>query len=69
MAKNGEEARLETPKQWHGWSKILNTARKYTTKMENYDIEVQIYAQTRSGRGHNWLILGFHHWCDQNLKS
>ena len=32
MAKNGEEARLKTPKQRQGWRKILNKARKNTAR-------------------------------------
>ena len=46
MAENGEETRLETPKQQQGWPKISNTARKYNKdeNLENYDSEVQMYA-------------------------
>ena len=51
MAKNGEEARLGTPKQRQGWLKILNTARK-KFKDENRKITTANFKYTR---GH---ILG-----------
>ena len=43
------DSKLE--KQQQGWSKILNTARKYNKdeNLENYDSEVQIYARAQAG--------------------
>ena len=51
MAKTMKKLDSKLQKQQQGWPKVSNTARKYykDENLENYDSEVQMYAQAHSG--------------------
>ena len=51
MVKTMKKLDSKPPKQQQGWPKISNTARKHDKdeNLENYDSEVQMYAQAHSG--------------------
>ena len=50
MAKTMKKLDSKLQKQQQGWPKISNAARKYSKdeNLENYDIEVQMYARAHS---------------------
>ena len=57
MAKNGEEARLKTPKQRQGWPKILHTARKKIQPVPRVSLLCLPWSSENTTKMKNWKIL------------